>query len=234
MMPALLACVGGAALAGWSYGTFHQNATLFGPVLGTGPRDERRVYLTFDDGPNPTATERVLDVLARTGTPAAFFLVGRHVRRFPQIARSVAEAGHAIGNHTERHVRLHLKGPRFVERELATAHEAILDATGRAPRMFRAPHGYHTPFVHRTARRLGYDVVGWSAGVWDSARPGVEVIRARVRRALRPGAILLLHDGDGYDAEGDRTQTARALPSILRDAREAGYSFGSLSDLVTS
>ncbi len=73
---------------------------------------------------------------------------------------------------------------------------------------------------------------GWTFGVFDTARPGVEEIRRRVRRRLRPGAIVLLHDGDGYDPEGDRMQTAAALPGIIRDAREGGYEFGSLSELL--
>jgi len=74
-------------------------------------------------------------------------------------------------------------------------------------------------------------VFGWSFGVWDSARPGADVIRRRVARSLRPGAIILLHDGDGYDPEGDRTQTAAALPGIIADARARGYEFRPLSDL---
>jgi peptidoglycan/xylan/chitin deacetylase (PgdA/CDA1 family) len=73
---------------------------------------------------------------------------------------------------------------------------------------------------------------GWTFGVWDSARPGAEEIRRRVRRGLVPGAVILLHDGDGYDPEGDRTQTAAALPGIIRDARDAGYEFAPLEELI--
>jgi peptidoglycan/xylan/chitin deacetylase (PgdA/CDA1 family) len=82
------------------------------------------------------------------------------------------------------------------------------------------------------ARRFGYTVFGWTFGVFDTARPGAEEIRRRVRVRLRPGAIVLLHDGDGYDPAGDRMQTAEALPGIIRDAREAGYEFGALSELL--
>ena len=87
--------------------------------------------------------------------------------------------------------------------------------------------------MHSVARELGYDVFGWTLGVWDSDRPGVEEIRRRVRRGLRPGAIILLHDGDGYAADGDRAQTADALDGIIRDARDAGYGFRPLGDLMT-
>jgi peptidoglycan/xylan/chitin deacetylase (PgdA/CDA1 family) len=190
-------------------------------------------YLTFDDGPNPGATDPILDTLAAERVPAAFFLVGEHVRRFPEVARRVAASGHEVGNHTFCHTKLHFRGPRRIADELGRTHELITAVTGRGPRTFRAPHGYRNPFVTLAARRLGYTVCGWTFGVWDSdPRVAAETIRARVRRKLAPGAIVLLHDGDGYDPEGDRLRTARALPGIITDAREAGYSFRSLAELL--
>src|ERR1041384_6998645 len=137
--------------------------------------------------------------------------------------RRAAARGHEIGNHTFTHVKLHRRGQARVRAELQQAHETIAEITGRAPRGFRAPHGYRNPFVSSGVRRLGCSVFGWTFGVWDSARPGAEVIRRRVARGLRPGAIILLHDGDGYDAEGARTQTAAALPGIIADARARGH-----------
>ena len=82
------------------------------------------------------------------------------------------------------------------------------------------------------AERFYGDVFGWTFGVWDTARPGAETIRTRVRTKLRPGAIVLLHDGDGYNPQGDRSQTAAALPGIIRDVRDAGYRLASLSELL--
>ena len=206
---------------------------LFGPSIERGPR-ARRIYLTFDDGPNERATAEILDTLGVERVPAAFFMVGKHVRLFPSLARQVRAAGHEIGNHTEHHIKLHLKGPRRIHAELAQAHVAIVVRTGREPRAFRAPHGLRSPFLAPLARRFGYTVFGWTFGVFDTARPGAEEIRRRVRVRLRPGAIVLLHDGDGYDARGDRMQTADALPGIIRDARAAGYDFGALTELLQS
>jgi peptidoglycan/xylan/chitin deacetylase (PgdA/CDA1 family) len=223
-----------AAAGALACGAYAPNCALFGPVTGRGRRDTNRVYLTFDDGPNPVATARILDTLAADGVPAAFFQVGRHVRRFPGLARQVAAAGHVIGNHTDQHVKLHLHGPRFTRDALQAAHRTLVEVTGVAPRSFRAPHGYRNPFVNRAARELGYQVFGWSYGVWDTALPGSEIIRARVRKGLRPGAVILLHDGDGYDPDGDRTQTAAALPGIVRDVRDAGYEFAPLSELIAT
>lgn len=226
----LSSCIAaGVGVAG--YGLYAPNSHLFGRVIDRGSPRGGALYLTFDDGPNPTATPRILELLARARVPATFFQVGRHVALFPALAHEVRAAGHEIGNHTDRHTKLHLSGPRRITRELRGAEEAITTVCGQKPRAFRAPHGYRNPFVHMVAGRLGYTIFGWTFGVWDSARPGAEEIRRRVRQRLRPGAIILLHDGDGYDPHGDRSQTAEALVGILNDARERGYTFRPLSDL---
>lgn len=222
--------LGAAGLA--AYGAYAPNSRLYGPAVGGGPRDRRRVYLTFDDGPSLSATGGILETLDRERVPAAFFMVGDFVQREPGLARAVAQAGHEVGNHTQHHVKLHRRGPARIRREIEEAHGVITGAIGRPPRTFRAPHGYRNPFVGRTVRRLGYTVFGWSFGVWDSARPGVEEIRRRVRRRLAPGAVILLHDGDGYDPAGDRTQTAAAVPGIIRDARDSGFEFAPLEELL--
>src|SRR5207245_2801003 len=228
MLIPIAATASAAALGAWAYGTYEPNSPLFGRAVGRGPTRERVAYLTFDDGPNPGATEPILETLAASDVPAAFFLVGEHVRRFPEVARRVAAAGHEVGNHTLRHQKLHFRGPGRNREELERTHELIVDTPGRVPRSFRAPHGYRNPFVGVATRRLGYTVFGWTFGVWDSdPRVSAEEIRARVRRKLRPGAIILLHDGDGYDPGGDRRRTAAALPGIIADARTAGYTFRS-------
>ncbi len=231
MIGEILAVGLAGAAATLAIGAYAPNSRLFGPVIGRGPATSPSLYLTFDDGPNPTATPLVLDTLARHQVPAAFFLVGDHVRRFPALARDISAAGHEIGNHTDSHTKLHFKGFRASADELKRAHQTIVDAVGRPPRLFRAPHGYKNPFVIGAARELGYRVVGWTFGVWDSARPGAEVIRRRVAAKLRPGAILLLHDGDGYDPQGDRVQTAHALDGIITDARDRGFTFRPLAEL---
>jgi len=213
-------------------GAYAPNSRLFGPVIGRGPTTSRTLYLTFDDGPSSSATPQILDTLARFEVPATFFLVGAHVRHSPDIARAIHAAGHEIGNHTDTHSKLHLKGPRATADELWRAHETIVGVVGQAPRLFRAPHGYKNPFLAHAARDLGYHLVGWTFGVWDSDCPGADTIRRRVLAKIRPGAILLLHDGDGYDPHGDRSQTADALEGIIEDARGRGFQFGPLADLL--
>jgi peptidoglycan-N-acetylglucosamine deacetylase len=228
---------GVAALGTLAWGAYDPTSPLFGRVIGRGSQRERVLYLTFDDGPQPPVTARILETLDRERVPAAFFLVGAAVRLHPQMARRVAAAGHEIGNHTRNHRKLHRLGPGGVKAELTGGHKDIVEITGEIPRSFRAPHGYRNPFVTSVAKKLRYRTVGWTYGVWDSDRPPPEEIRRRVRVKLKPGAIILLHDGDGYDPagtseRGDRSNTAAALPGIIADAREAGYEFRSLGDLL--
>lgn len=234
MIGPLVAAGAGAGALLW--GAYDPTSPLFGSVVGRGPRHGRQVYLTFDDGPRPSATEPILEILSREHVPAAFFLVGEAVRRHGATARRIAAAGHEIANHTRHHRKLHRLGPSAVREEMLGGHRDIVGVTGEIPAAFRAPHGYRNPFVAITARRLRYRVFGWTFGVWDSDRPPAEEIRRRVRTKLRPGAIILLHDGDGYDPagispKGDRRETVVALPGIIADARSAGYNFRPLRDL---
>lgn len=215
--------VAGAVVGAGLHGSFHRNSPLFGRALGRLPTRERRIALTFDDGPNADATPRILDALADAGAPAAFFLLGRHVERFPELARRVAAEGHDLGNHGYHHRKLHDRGPAYVRRDLQMGTTAIADATGSRPRFFRAPHGFRSPWVSAIAGSLGQRTIGWTLGVWDSDRPGADAIAARSITGCTPGSIVLLHDGDGYDPNGDRTQTAAALPRIISGLRDAGY-----------
>jgi peptidoglycan/xylan/chitin deacetylase (PgdA/CDA1 family) len=222
------AAAGGAAVL--AYGALAPNSSVFGPVVSRGPR-ERALYLTFDDGPSPYATERIVRLLADEQVPATFFMVGQHVARFPELARLVTASGFGVGNHTQTHRRLALAGRARTAWEVNAAHQAILEATGTRPTSFRAPHGYRNPYLRRLMPLYGYRVFGWTFGVWDTARPGPQVIRDRTRQGLRHGAVVLLHDGDGYDPLGDRGQTADALPGIIEDARALGYEFRSLDQI---
>lgn len=212
-------------LGGAAHGAFHRNSPLFGhPITRLRTRD-RAVALTFDDGPNPDATPLILDVLADRGVKATFFILGRHAERWPDLVKRVADEGHAIGNHGFFHRKLHLKSPGYVRNDLTLGTRAIEAAGHVQPRYFRAPHGFRSPWVTAIARSLGQRTVGWSLGVWDSDRPGVDAIVERTVAGTRPGSILLLHDGDGYDPRGDRVQTAQALPVIIDRLHANGYRF---------
>ena len=220
-----LVAAAGAVAGCLVHGTLHRNSRVFGSVLHTIPGEGRRVALTFDDGPNPRATPLILDTLASERVPAAFFVLGKAAERWPELVRRAAAEGHQIGNHGHAHRKLHLRTPPEIRRDLERGTRAIERACGERPRYFRAPHGYRNPWVTPIARSLGQRTVGWTLGVWDSDRPGVDEIVRRVLAGVRPGAIVLLHDGDGYDPDGDRLQTALALPAIIEGLRGRGYCF---------
>jgi peptidoglycan/xylan/chitin deacetylase (PgdA/CDA1 family) len=216
----------GVVAAGYvAHGTFHRNSPLFGRVITRLTSQDRVIALTFDDGPNPEATPAVLDALAAADVRGTFFVLGRHVERWPALVRRMTEEGHVVGNHGFHHRKLHWRSPSYVRQDLELGTAAIEAACGVRPRYFRAPHGFRSPWVTAIAESLGQRTVGWSLGVWDSARPGADVIARRAIDGLRPGALLLLHDGDGYDPEGDRMQTARALPIIIAGLRGLDYNF---------
>lgn len=227
-MIAAAGALGVAVVGALAHGTYHRNSPIFGPALGRLPAAlaaGRAVALTFDDGPNPDATPRILDALSESSTVATFFLLGRHVARWPEIARRVADEGHVIGNHGWHHRKLHTQRPASVRNDLELGTSAIADATGVRPTLFRAPHGFRSPWVTAIARSLGQRTIGWSLGVWDTALPGVDAIVERTVSGTRAGSILLLHDGDGYDALGDRRQTAAAVPRIVAMLGAEGFRF---------
>lgn len=225
--PALGALVAGAL----AHGAFYPNSPIFGRVIAhVGHDDEPVVALTFDDGPNPEATPRILDALAARNVKATFFVLGRHADRWPDIVARTAAEGHTIGNHGWHHRKLHVHGPGYVRRDLTMGTESIERASGVRPRLFRAPHGFRSPWVTPIAASLGQKTVGWSRGVWDSAKPGVDRIVRRTVDGTRPGRIMLLHDGDGYDMDGDRLQTAGAIPRILDELVDLGYRFATIPE----
>src|SRR5262245_22789034 len=141
----------GALLAAgtWAHGAFHRNSPVFGRVLGRLPTREKCIALTFDDGPSPAATPLVLDALRARGTRATFFCLGKHAEQWPELVARAAEEGHAIGNHGYWHRKLHLKSPAYVRGDLSLGTAMIERAAGVTPTLFRAPHGFRSPWVGR-------------------------------------------------------------------------------------
>lgn len=204
---------------------------LPGRTIRSGPRGTRAIAITFDDGPDPVHTPRILDVLARHGARATFFCVGASVRQAPALARRMAREGHELGNHTFTHRLLPRAARADVEQEVADTQAAFVRIGLPRPRLFRAPKGFKSFFLPAVLRREGLRLVGWSRGVWDTDRPGAEVIARRAARALVPGAILLLHDGL---AGRDRSQTVAALDAILAECARRELTCVTISQLLSS
>ncbi|HUR15285.1 MAG TPA: polysaccharide deacetylase family protein [Mycobacteriales bacterium] len=179
----------------------------------------RAYALTFDDGPDPTWTPRVLRLLAAAHARATFCVVGRQVARHPELVRAIVRGGHALCNHSWSHdERLPSRSPAVVTRELARTQAAVRRAAGVTPRLFRAPGGVWSPALEREARRQGMSTLGWNVDPRDWTTPGARAIAREVLRGVRPGAVVLLHDGGGH-----RGQTLVAVRFLLARLRALHY-----------
>jgi len=212
------ACVGASAVATVAYHTKAPMSQMLGRTFAYGP-DPTRMALTYDDGPNEPYTRQLLEVLDKYSVKATFFMVGKFVASHPQIARAVAEAGHAIGNHTYSHPNLLFTSARDLESEIEKTQAAIFDATGVTPTMFRPPFGSRRPATLRTARRLGMTPIMWSVPCGDWRQVSEEAIETRsvnkIEAARSRGHILLLHDGDYLAFGADRQRTIKVTERLL-------------------
>lgn len=172
--------------------------------------------LTFDDGPHAQGTPATLEILAREGVRATFFLVGEQVLRNPGIAAEVRAAGHGIGLHCHRHRNLLRLAPWQVREDMARAASAIEDATGVSPVLYRPPYGVLNAAALRLARRDGRRTLLWTHWGRDWERAATpESIAARVTAGAHEGSVLLLHDADDYSAPGSWRRTVSALPRVI-------------------
>jgi peptidoglycan-N-acetylglucosamine deacetylase len=209
-----------------------RRAPLVGRVFWKGPARDRTVAITFDDGPTEPHTTRILDVLRDRGVRATFFVLGRRAEALPGLVARAAAEGHEVGNHGYDHSVLPLRGPSFIRRQIERTSAVIERACGRRPTLFRASHGWRNPFVTWEAARAGCATVGWTLGVWDTDRPGADEIARRVVRGVRPGCILLLHDGRGLEPDADASQVVDALPGILDALEGDGYRFLTVTQMM--
>jgi peptidoglycan/xylan/chitin deacetylase (PgdA/CDA1 family) len=226
-MPSLLAAkivAAGAALAAAGLladATLRPQSQLSGRTLVAG-HDPSELALTYDDGPNDAATMRLLEVLARHGARASFFMIGRFVRQRPEIARAVYEAGHLVGNHTMTHPWLAWQPERVIHEQLRACNHALEDTIGAQVRYFRPPHGARRPAVLRIARELGLTTVQWNTQGNDWEPISAEAVLVNVRRGMHRaqrrsrGANILLHDGYDRTMGADRTRTVQATDLLLR------------------
>jgi peptidoglycan/xylan/chitin deacetylase (PgdA/CDA1 family) len=230
-LPILLGTSATCAAAGiFSWAAVAPSAQLFGATIyRTG--DSSTVALTFDDGPNPAITPKLLDLLDRHNVRATFFVIGRSVRAFPTLAKDIADRGHVIGNHTDTHPALAFLSPRRIADELDRCDDAIAAAIGRRSRWIRPPFGFRGPQLNAVIqRRGGAGVVTWSAKARDWSAKNPESVINHLRR-VQGGDIVLLHDGDHRVLEGNRRHTVAALEYWLPRWKDAGVRFSNLDDL---
>ena len=205
---------------------------LFGPAFTHGNRQGSLVALTFDDGPNEPYTGQVLDVLEARGVRATFFLVGENALRHPDTVRRQKDLGMEIGNHGYDHRVLAGQPEPELQRQVALTQRVVQDITAEPPTWFRPPRGFRGPGLFAQTRRCGLAVAEWSNMPRDWTRPGADVIARRVLGKLRPGDIILLHDGERNAAGADRSQTVQALPLILDGIEARGLRAVTLTELA--
>jgi len=180
------------------------------------------VYLTFDDGPDPEWTPRILDMLDAAGVKATFFVVGALAKQHPELVREIEARGHEVGNHSFNHPHPRLLSDDRAREEVKAGADAIVDILGHAPRLFRSPHGTRHPAMLAAAEALDETVVHWQVSAIDWGILGRAWGIARRLRKVRPGDIVLMHDGSRGINHPE--QLSRVLPEFL-----ARFSSGELS-----
>jgi len=192
---------------------------LLGPNMSRLPPGSpaRAVAVTVDDGPDPAVTPQVLSLLEAHGARATFFCIGARVRAHPGLAREILARGHALENHSERHLhRFSLLGPSAMADEVLRAQESISTVTGAVPRFFRAPAGLRNPFLEPVLARADLELVSWTRRGFDTVRADAPAITRRLTRALAGGDILLLHDGHAARTTAGTPVVLAVLPALLQ------------------
>lgn len=196
-------------------------------IFWAGDPDKPKAALTFDDGPDPRYTPKILEILDHYGVKATFFLVGGNAERNPDVVRQIVAKGHVIGNHTYSHKVIGKLTEEQKVREIERTSEVLGRITGKAPAFFRSPYGYFDTAYFVLADRMGMTQVMWSVVPEDWTNPGAAVIARRVLDKSSNGSIILLHD-----AGGDRSQLVEALPAIIEGLRKKGLELVTVPELL--
>jgi peptidoglycan/xylan/chitin deacetylase (PgdA/CDA1 family) len=213
-----------AAIAFLTYAIVHPSSQFFAPVVARLTTTEPLVALTFDDGPDPVFTPRILDVLAAHQVHASFFVLGERAAQYPEIVKRMHAEGHTVGTHTQHHqIRFHFGSPAFVQKEIEDAIAVVAGILPASPTLFRPPQGLRTPlFGSGWKRTRGLTCVTWSVRGLDAFPTTAAKIVARIAPSLVPGAIVTLHDGTGLGGGTDRAATVSALGTLLDECKARG------------
>lgn len=190
------------------------------------PPEKKVIALTFDDGPWPNTTAKVLDILKKNRIKSTFFVVGQNVKNYPDLTKQIVADGHIIANHTWHHW-YHQMNAQAAAYEVANTTDIIYQTTGVRTSLFRPPGGIMNNGVAAYAKNNKYAVIMWSADSMDYSRPAVPRLMNNIFREAKPGGIVLMHDGGG-----DRSHTVKALPEIISRFRKQGYEFVTVPELL--
>jgi peptidoglycan/xylan/chitin deacetylase (PgdA/CDA1 family) len=216
------------------YGYFIPTSQVFGKVYFQGPVSPDEIALTFDDGPNDPYTSQILDVLEAYNVKATFFEIGKNVELYPQTSKRLLADGDVIGNHSYSHSANHAL-TLFGVNDMRRGEEAIYNALGVKPRLYRPPHGRLSPWEIHYVHAARMVEVTWNVETLELAgRSGAQEGQDIVKKAL-PGDIILLHDGYGTehnDKHADKTATVEAVKIIIPQLLAKGYTFVTVPELL--
>jgi peptidoglycan-N-acetylglucosamine deacetylase len=219
------AAAAAATIVSAGYQSMAPTGQWYGRTFTGLARGAKQLALTYDDGPNDPHTQRLLEVLARHGVQATFFLIGRHVQQLPAIAREIVKAGHVVGNHTITHPLLIFMSESDIRKQMLDCRAAIEDAVGAHSSLFRPPYGGRRPAVLRIARELALEPVMWNVSGYDWTAPPAEQIASKVSSQIRGGDVILLHDGSHRQLGVDRSQTVLATDRVIARYKNENYEF---------
>jgi peptidoglycan/xylan/chitin deacetylase (PgdA/CDA1 family) len=207
------------------FATLYPYCDWWGPQTVDFAPQNKDVWLTIDDGPDPEDTPLLLDALDSCRAKATFFVIGEKARRHPELIRQIVSRGHQVENHTLSHPHLQFwrLGPRALAREIDGGSESLQPITGQAPALFRAPVGMRNFFLHPLLDRRGLRLVGWTVRGLDGYDTDGDAIVRRILRDVRPGAIILMHESR-RDANR-RSIAAQCIPRVLTELTLQGYRF---------
>ena len=232
MLVPILAGTAAAAAVAAGYQSMAPTGQWFGRTFTGLPRGTKKLALTYDDGPNDPHTLRLLEILAKHGVHATFFMIGRFVRQRPDIAREVLLAGHIIGNHTFTHPLLTTQSSAETRRQLTDCRAALTDAIGEHSNLFRPPFGGRRPATLRIARELGLEPILWNVTGYDWDAPPASTIERKVSSQIRGGDVILLHDGGHKQFGADRSQTVLATDRLIQRYKSEGYEFVTIPQML--
>lgn len=235
MLPLITGAAALAAASGMTvYHSLSPRSQVYGRTFIGTPGKGRQLALTYDDGPNDPDTLRLLDVLAKHGVKATFFMIGRYVEQRPDIVHRIVAEGHEVGNHTYMHPVLSLCDAGNVRAELERCARALSAADVPAAKLFRPPFGARRPATLRIARELGYTPVMWSVWCFDWKETTADRVEAHAVKRIRGGDVILLHDGGHKRFGTDRSHTVEATDRIIRRYKDNGFEFVTASRMMAS
>lgn len=208
--------------------SMHLNFQSFGELINHVNTKDKVVALTYDDGPNPPYTNQLLEILDRYQIKATFFVVGKRVEQHPDAVRLILSKGHEIGNHSYSHTALISEKPGFIWSEIQKTDELLRQLGVKDEIHFRAPYGRKLIVLPYLLAKLHKKNILWTIDSKDYEASSSEMIETSVLEQVRPGSIILMHDGGG-----ERSRTVEATERLIENLKQKGYSFQTVSNLIS-